>query len=221
MLTADEIREELIRQLDAGRIKASVVAKLLKVAPARVSEMRKRTRQVQQGEMRRLANFLGLLENPRLPTGLLGSHQVPHLGRVAQGVWVEESLAADENRRVIYDRRPGDAGLADLFAVTPEGVSMNLKFPEGCTLICRAVGGTDTIIKSGDYVIVERVAHDLREYTCKRYEVTDSGEFWLHSESSDTRYREPWRIGRRGESDHTDMEIRIIGKVIRAIVDLE
>lgn len=64
MLTADEIRDELIRQLEAGSVKAADVARHLKIPPARVTEMSKRGRRVQGHEMRPLAEFLGLSAVP-------------------------------------------------------------------------------------------------------------------------------------------------------------
>lgn len=61
MLTADEIREELIRQLDAKKVRGVDVARLLSIDPPRVNEMKKRTREVQQREMNPLAEYLGMI----------------------------------------------------------------------------------------------------------------------------------------------------------------
>lgn len=60
-----ELRDELIRQLDAGTVTASEIAKLLGLAPPRISEMRNKTRRVQQSEMIPLAQRLGF---DRLPS---------------------------------------------------------------------------------------------------------------------------------------------------------
>ena len=64
VLTADDIREELIRKLDAKEVSGVAVASVLGIAPARVTEMRKRTRQVQQREMQPLAVLLGMTDSP-------------------------------------------------------------------------------------------------------------------------------------------------------------
>lgn len=61
VLSHDEILAELILRLDAG-LKAKDVAAHLKIAPARVTEMRKGDRRVQQHELVPLAEFLGLVE---------------------------------------------------------------------------------------------------------------------------------------------------------------
>ena len=63
----------------------------------------------------------------------------------------------------------------------------------------------------------ERTAHDLRELTCKRIEIDQEGNYWLHSESDDPRFAEPWFIGRPDNGHFTDMEVVIEGRVIRAV----
>jgi hypothetical protein len=54
----EDIRDELIRRLDAKTLKARDVASLLNIAPPRITDMRKRERRVQQHEMVPLARFL-------------------------------------------------------------------------------------------------------------------------------------------------------------------
>lgn len=147
---------------------------------------------------------------------------IENLGKVAQGVWLEQSFYdPDERQFVSYDMRAGDPGPADLFAVTPEGQSMNRRFSPGMQLICRRIPFGDGVFKSGDYVVVERCAHDLRELTCKRVEIDDDGNFWLHSESDQPQFQEPWLLGRPDDEAHIDTEIHVIGKVIRGVVDYE
>lgn len=227
MLTHEEIREELIRQIDADIVKQIAVARKLNIAPARVAEMRKRIRRVQQDELVPLAELLGMIEQTGLTnaTPVESEEQIPYLGRVAQGQWLEQSLVAsdpEDQRYVAYDRMKGDPGTKDLFAVTPEGTSMNLAFPDPRTqLICRRIVFGTGNLESGDYVIAERTAHDLRELTCKRVEIDDDGVFWLHSESDDPRFQDPWRIGCPDDQHHIDMEITVVAKVIRAVRDFE
>lgn len=48
MLTHDEILDELISQLDAGKLRPKQVADVLGLPSSRVAEMRKRTRRIQQ-----------------------------------------------------------------------------------------------------------------------------------------------------------------------------
>lgn len=218
MITADQLREELIRQLDAGLIKGAAVARKLGIAPARVTEMRNLTRQVQQKEMENLAKILGLLDTQQI----YGSYDISNLGKVAQGVWIEASQTNTDNLpSVTYDRMRGDPPPSDLFAVTPEGTSMNLRFMQGTQLICRKVPFGNGTYKSGDYVIAQRKAHDLVEMTVKRLEIDADGQHWLHSESSDPRFQEPWLIGKPDGDYHGDNEVRVLAKVIRAVQDFE
>ena len=222
MLTADEIREELIRQLDAGTLAGADVARTLGIAPARVTEMKYRDRRVQQKEMQPLATLLGMVEREPNLTAVQSVTPVQNWGKVAQGVWLEQSeIDHDDIAFVAYDRLPGDTAPVELFAVTPEGASMNKAFMPGVQLICRRIGGTDEWVVDGDYVIAERTNHDLRELTCKRVRKDDRGRFWLHSESDDARFQQPWLIGGNGDGEHTDIEVRVIGKVIRAVQNFE
>src|SRR3546814_15180702 len=59
MLNADDILDELIRQIDAKKVTQADVARHLGIPPPRVKEMHKRTQRAQQREMKTLANFLG------------------------------------------------------------------------------------------------------------------------------------------------------------------
>ena len=218
MLTGHEIREELIRQLDEGKIKGAAVARALSIAPARVTEMRKRDRQVQQKEMEPLARFLKMSVGEQVSK----TFEIPNFGKVAQGVWLEEAHSEGEQYPTVsYDRMRGDPPPTDLFAVTPEGTSMNKRFLPGTQLICRRVPFGGGSFKEGDYVIVQRKAHDMVELTVKRLEVDEQGRYWLHSESSDERFKDPWMIGSPDTDHHTDEETEILAKVIRAVQDFE
>lgn len=222
MLTAHDIREELIRQLEAGKFTGAKVAALLSIAPARVTEMKNRRREVQQREMVPLATFLGMVDQHEAGSPIESVYQIPNYGKVAQGVWLEESeMDPDGHSTVAYDRMRGDPPPTDLFAVTPKGTSMNLAFMPNTQLICRKIPFGSGEYRPGDYVIAQRKAHDLVEMTVKRLEVNDDGTHWLHSESTDEKYREPWPIGAPDENHHDDREIRILAKVIRAVQDFE
>lgn len=221
MLTHDEIRDELVRQIDSGKLKQADVARHLGVAPARIAEVRKGERRIQQDEMPKLAELLGMIEpdpTRRLPVESVSL--IPNWGRVAQGVWMEQT-EADEDNFVTYDRLRNDPPPTDLFAVTPDGTSMNLRFLPGTHLICRRVPFGIGQFKSGDYIIARRTAHDLYEMTVKRVEIDRDGVYWLHSESSDDKFQEPWRIGRPDTDLHHDVEVEVIGKVVRAVQDFE
>jgi SOS-response transcriptional repressor LexA len=170
MLTHDEILAEMVRQIDSKSLRQTDVAMKLSIAPARVAEMRAGKRRIQPSEMPELAKLLGMTSDGRAGNfkAIVQSPTIPILGKVAQGLWLEQTVSdPDEAEFVAYDRLPGDPDQSDLFAVIPEGASMNLEFPPGMILICKRVPFGDGEIEIGDLVIVEREAHDLREMTCK------------------------------------------------------
>ncbi len=221
MLDHDDILAELIRQLDEKLIKGRDVAARLGVAPARITEMRQGGRRIQPHEMPILARLLGLEgDSPLSQSRISRTIQIPHLGKVAQGVWLEQSFADPDNPdSVSYDVRPGDPGAEDLFAVTPEGLSMNLIFPPGIQLVCRRVPFGFGELRAGDLVVVERKAHDLHEMTCKRLAIDEDGVYWLKSDSDQPQFQSPWHVGKPDATMHIDTEITVIGKVVRGIID--
>lgn len=223
MLTHEEILAELIRQVAAKQIKQSFVAEQLGIAPPRVTEIRKRKRKIQPNEMPVLASLLGLTNSDTATKHPVSySVGIPILGRVAVGVWLEQSFVdADDAEKVTYDRLPGDASPESLFAVTPEGDSMNLAFPDKSILICRHLYNGHGQVKAGDYVIVERHAHDLRELTCKRLEIAENGDYLLCSESSNPKYSDPIVVPRSLDDEHVDNGVSILGKVVRVVLDFE
>jgi predicted XRE-type DNA-binding protein len=223
MLTHDEILAELKRQIDAKMIRQTQVAEALNVAPPRVAEMRTGKRRIQPNEMPILAKLLGLtIAEQQIKTALIGKHGIRILGKVAVGIWLEQSLIdPDEAQIVEYDRFSGDPSGENLFAVIPEGDSMDLAFPQRAILICRHLYTGFADIRAGDYVIVERENHDLREMTCKRLEVDEDGDYLLWSESSNPRFKDPIRIPRSKEDEHVDTGINVLGKVVRVVIDFE
>lgn len=151
---------------------------------------------------------------------VIDSPGIPWLGKAAAGVWLEQSFREpDATETVSYDRVAGDPGPDNLFAITPEGDSMDLKWPEPVKLIFRWVKFGFADVAPGNYVLVERENHDLYEMTCKRLEIDEeTGDFLLVSESSNPKFREPIRVPRSPEDgDHVDTGISIIGKLVRAV----
>ncbi len=223
MLTHDQILAELNRQIDTKEIKQVEVAAHLSIPAPRVAEMRKGTRRIQPDEMPKLAALLKMApEHSFRSASIRGVTNIPILGKVAAGVWLEQSLALPEGADyVAYDNMAGDADTTGLFAVLTEGDSMNLAFPENAILICRHIRDGFVTIRAGDYVIVERENHDLREMTCKRIEIDADGDYLLVSKSSNPKHSDPIRVKRSVEDECTDQGINIVGKVSRIVIDYE
>lgn len=151
---------------------------------------------------------------------VIESPEIPWLGKAAAGVWLEQSFRdPDTSDTVPYDRLAGDPGPDNLFAVTPEGDSMDLKWPDPVRLIFRWVKFGFADVAPGNYVLVERESHDLYEMTCKRLEIDpETGDFLLVSESSNPKFRDPIRVPRSPEDgEHVDTGINVLGKLVRAV----
>lgn len=223
MLTHDEILDELRRQIEKRLIKQVAIATTLGIPDSRVAEMRKGTRRIQPNEMPVLAGMLGMASQDRVIGSTLGGvKRIPILGKVAAGVWLEQSLTPHDNDDyVAYDNLAGDADTSSLFAVVTEGDSMNLAFPANAVLICRHIRNGFVTIRDGDYVVVERENHDLREMTCKRIQIDTNGDFLLVSESTNEKHKEPIRVQRSTDDDYTDIGVNIVGKLVRIVVDFE
>jgi SOS-response transcriptional repressor LexA len=222
MLTHEEILTELIRQVEAKQIRQADIAVKLGIAPSRVAEMRKRERRIQQHEMPVLAELLGLesVNNILHLQNIQKSSSIPVLGKVAQGVWLEQSFSDPDTLEFVeYDRMTGDEDAENLFAVIPEGASMNLIFPPSVTLICRRVPFGFADVNIGDLVIVEREAHDLREMTCKRLKVAANGDYLLCSESDRPEFADPIVVPRSSDDEYVDNGINLVGIVIRGVID--
>lgn len=217
MLTHDEIKAELLAQLGQKKLQQVEVARALGIPSPRVAEIRKGLRRIQPAEMSTLAGLLGMASPKAVHTS-----QIPLLGNVAAGVWLEQSYAdPDEQPYVEYDRVAGDVGTVGLFAVEPVGDSMDQRFRPNTRLICKYLADGLGEIVFGKYYIVEREVHDLREMTCKRVDLAQNGDFLLCSESSNPKYAEPLRIKRSTEDEHVDNGIRIIGRVIREVINYD
>lgn len=96
---------------------------------------------------------------------------------------------------------------------------MNRTIQPGADLECLWVKFSPVEPKPGDLVIVERKAHDLVEMTCKRLAM-DGDEYVLLCESYEDEFQEPIRIGKPDNGDFSDDEIRVVGIVLSAKLDL-
>jgi SOS-response transcriptional repressor LexA len=223
MLTPDEILAELRLQIDAKLIKQVAIASKMNIPASRVAEMRAGKRRIQPHEMAVLAALLGMTTQDGVISASFNEvMRISVLGKVAAGVWLEQSQTRAENDDYIaYDKLAGDANTIGLFAVVTEGDSMNLAFPANAVLICRHIRDGFATIRDGDYVVVERENHDLREMTCKKLQIESNGDFLLVSESSNPKHANPIRVKRSVDDAYNDIGINILGKLVRAVVDYE
>jgi repressor LexA len=150
----DEIVAELRRQWAAKMFKQNELAAHIGVAPARIAEVLKGTRRVQQHEMPAVAAWLGMLEE-RPPA----ARPIPLLGEVPGGNWREAMSSA---RRSIPSPDPSLPSSA--YALTVDGDSMDLVVPDKSTII---IDPTDLDLWPGRYYVVE---NGEGETTFKQYQ---------------------------------------------------
>lgn len=139
-------------------------------------------------------------------------------GAVAAGVWrAETDWPASERYYVRFG--PSKYPKEHRGAVRMEGTSMNRTIQPGADLEFLWVKFSPVEPRAGDLVIVERHRHDLVELTCKRLAMYGD-DFELHCESYEPEYQEPIKIGRPDGDLFTDDEVRVVGIVLSAKLDL-
>lgn len=133
-------------------------------------------------------------------------------GVVAAGIWREVDMTTDTDNTVhtIPDPRWPDDWQ---FILKVCGNSLNKLAQDGDVLLCLSLGESNTEIKDGDLVIVERTQQQggLIETTAKRVRRTKAGyELW--PESSDPLHQEPFKVD--DDEMNQDMTVRVIALVI-------
>lgn len=165
---------------------------------------------------RDLAEFIKGAPPESNPAPTRGKYMMKVTGAVAAGVWLEQTdWPPEEQYEVEVAPLEGGEATLERFLVEVRGFSMDRTIPPGSVLDCVRVQFSDVEPQPGDLVIVERVAHDLTEMTCKRLERGPDG--WeLHSESTKPEFQEVIKIGDPNRDLHVDNEVRVIGIVLEA-----
>lgn len=152
MVTHDEILEELRRWISSGKVRQKEVADELGIAPARITEMLKGVRKVQQREMPILARYLGMNEGPDPSV-----RRIARIGMVPAGS-LREALAEASGSIEVPANLP-----RGVFALEVDGESMNKIAPLGCDVI---VDPNDQQLFSGDLYVL---SNEDGEFTFKRF----------------------------------------------------
>ena len=139
-------------------------------------------------------------------------------GAVAAGIWRAQTNWPDRER---YLARfgPSRYKTEERFAVRMEGLSMNRTIPPGSDLECLWVKFSAIPPRPGDLVIVERHNHDLVELTCKRLAM-DGEDYILLAESTEPEFSDPIHVGRPDNGMFVDDEVRVVGIVLSAKLNL-
>jgi len=150
----DDIVAELRRQVADKKFTQKALADHLGVAPARIKEVLKGERRVQQHEMPTVASWLGMLDDA--PPA---AKPIPLLGKVPGGNWRE---AISQSRRSIPS--PDPSMPASAYALTVDGDSMDLIVPDNSTII---IDPTDLDLWPGRFYVIE---NGEGENTFKQYQ---------------------------------------------------
>lgn len=139
-------------------------------------------------------------------------------GSVAAGVWREQTEWPEAER---YEVRfgPSEFPTDQRFGVRMDGLSMNRTIQPGADLECLWTKFSPIEPQVGDLVIVERHRHDLVELTCKRLSM-DGDQYVLLCESYEPEFQEAIPLGKPDENLVTDDEVRVVGIVLSAKLDL-
>lgn len=173
---------------------------------------------VDRSEVFQLAGVTGELQVPTADRSGDDGGWVTVTGAVAAGVWRQETdWPAGEQYDVNFGASPYPR--SKRFAVRMEGLSMNRTIQPGADLECLWVKFSSVPPMPGDLVIVERQNHDMMELTCKRLAVIGD-QYALVCESHEPEFQEPIFIGKADNGSFVDDEIRIIGIVLSAKLDL-
>lgn len=175
---------------------------------------------VDRAAIMRLAGLTGEYSSMSLtsPANDDADEWVEVTGQVEAGAWrAQTEWPASERYFVRFgkSRYPNE----QRFGTRMEGLSMNRTILPGSDLECLWVKFSPVPPKPGDLVIVEQHRHDLVELTCKRLTMIGD-DFALLCESTEPEFQEPIMLGRPDGDLFTDDEIRVVGIVLSAKLDL-
>ena len=140
--------------------------------------------------------------------------EIPILGTVAAGAWLEVDGTSDDYIEREYIPVPPDPRhpIKASYGLVVSGTSINKIATAGDVLVCLSTISTGLEVEHGDLVIVERVRQQegLREVTAKRVR-RYADRIELAPESTDPRWQEPIILWYNQQGDHED--VRIIARV--------
>ena len=204
MGTGDRIREGRV----AKGLSQQSVADLIGVSRPAVTQWEQDKIVPDRGNLRKLANTLGVSELWLLEGigDAEGQALMPVQGEVAAGVWRETNDT--ESRSIPLARHP-DFPATSQYALLVRGDSLNKIANDGDFLHVVDVQDAGILPTSGDVVVVMKHRHGLAEATVKRL-LDKNGGYELHPESTNPEYAGAVSL----EPTDEDTEILITAKVI-------
>jgi SOS-response transcriptional repressor LexA len=155
--------------------------------------------------------LLGETPLNEIPAELFQVGEIPVIGEVAAGLWLEVGTMPEEPLEML----PFVPALSTKasYALRVRGNSVDKIAPDGAYLICADIGTSGAAIENDDLVIVERLQAQgsMREVTVKRVRLKKDGLVLL-PESTDPRWT-PVEINSHNTSPD-DVEVRVIAHVV-------
>lgn len=207
----DEVAEWVSRTLKAAGISYAKASRALGLPTDAISKVARGERDLSATEMAQIAEIAGgELPAATLETGPRPRY-VPVVGEVAAGLWRDVSDFVDFNYSIlsaIEARWPANS----VCAYKVVGESINLRAGDGDHVIVLAHDQAPRCLQSGDWVVVERTRHDLRERTVKLAKQGAGGEWELWPQSTDPRHKDPILLGQ-----HDGEIIELVGFVLEFV----
>jgi len=207
----EEVAEWVTKTLKEAGISFAKASRALGLPPDAISKVARGARDLSATEMAQIADLAG----GELPAIALESgprpRYVPVVGEVAAGLWRDVNDFVDISHSILsaVDARwPAHS----VCAYKVVGESINLKAGDGDHVIVLSHDQAPRCLRSGDWVVVERTRHDLRERTVKLAKQGPSGEWELWPHSTDPRYKEPVILGA-----HDGEVIELVGFVLEFV----
>jgi SOS-response transcriptional repressor LexA len=187
------------------------LAAALGITQPRVSEIIRGKRKVKSTEIPQAASYLGMPPPDQLAPELFEVGEIPVIGEVAAGLWMEVADTSEEPLEML----PFVPALSTKasYALRVRGDSVDKIAPDGSYVICADIGITGAAIENDDLVIVERLQAQgsMREVTVKRVRLKKDGIVLL-PESTNSRWK-PVEINSHNTSPE-DVDVRVIAHVV-------
>lgn len=207
----DEVAEWVIRTLKKAGISYAKASRSLGLPTDAISKVARGERDLSATEMAQIAELAGgELPATALETGPRPRY-VPVLGEVAAGLWRDVGDFVDFNYSILSSieaRWPANS----VCAYKVVGESINLRAGDGDHVIVLSRDQAPRGLQSGDWVVVERTRHDLRERTVKIAKMNSYGDWELWPQSSDPRFKDPILLGQ-----HDGEIVEVVGFVLEFV----
>lgn len=204
----DEIARWVVSTLKTKKISYASASRQLGLPLDAISKVVRGDRDLSASEMAQIAEMADAdVPKRALETGLQPRY-IRAVGEVAAGLWRDvdnEEFEQFDFVALVDARWP----VGSVFGFVVKGESINKKASDGDRVVALMLDYAPRQFQTGDWVIVERVRHDLRERTVKQVMWGGDNGWELWPRSDDPRYQEPLLLG-----EHDNEAIHVVAFVL-------